>query len=302
MRHSLTGRTVRLAAAAAILALFNAEVSARSVGDGRLRSGEAQKIEPFLGLYRGSFRSAVDTPWPDDDLNLNPCIVGEQDCDVHQAPLANILIELATDAERKPSLGFFYTREDYERGRKLDLLGLGCGSKVGDLIEFSRANTREGAATERLWRLTFRLDTGQCRIGSSQSTERELNLILAGDSASGSRLLLVEIFHGFKDANYLYTMEDGQRRRVRIMSPTVHGGERGFEGKYVCVEDAMGEYPQERCTHVIRTRDGFAIPLPTGTGGVSILFGANTKYSIDLRRTRGELEAQHYTGRFEHVE
>jgi hypothetical protein len=274
--------------------------SARSLGDGKLRGGEADDLVPYVGLYQGSFRSAVETPWPDDDLNLNPCIIGRQDCDVHQAPLADIFIRLSVDAERRPRLRFFYTREDVDQGRVLDLLGLGCGSEVREAVEFARANKASTGDIERRWRITFRLYTGQCRIGSSQSQDRELDLVL-GQDAAGAPVALVQIFRGLRDANYLYTMEDGERRRVRIMSPTVHGGGRGFEGKYVCVEDAMGEYPQSRCTHVIRTREGFAVPLPTGDGGMSVLFGANTKYSIDLERTTGEYDAEHYTARFERV-
>lgn len=292
--------TRTLVATALVLALVTVDGFARSVSDGRLRSGEADKMAPFTGLYQGSFRSAVETPWPDDDLNLNPCVPGRQDCDVHQAPLADIFIALSVDEERRPSLRFYYTREDVDAGRPLDLLGLGCGSEVREVLEFTKANTGEASTVDRRWRLTFRLHTGQCRIGSSQSRERELDLIL-GEASGGEPVALVEIFRGLIDANYLYTMEDGQRRRVRIMSPNVHGGGRGFEGKYVCVEDAIGEYPQDRCTHVIRTREGFVVPLPTGDGGFSVLFGANTKYSIDLKRTAGEYEAEHFTARFERV-
>jgi hypothetical protein len=288
-------------AAAALVVLFTGVGHARSLSDGRLRAGEADKLEPWLGLYQGSFRSAVETPWPDDDLNLNPCIIGRQDCDVHQAPLANIFIRLSLDAERRPSVRFYYTRADLDQERPLDLLGIGCDSEVREALEFGAANTGPASDVARRWRVTFRLYTGQCRIGSSQSQERELDLILAEDEAAGGPVALVEIFRGLRDANFLYTMEDGERRRVRIMSPNVQGTGRGFEGKYVCVEDAMGEYPQSRCTHVIRTREGFAVPLPTGEGGVSVLFGANTRYSIDLKRTTGEYESEHYTARFEQV-
>jgi hypothetical protein len=297
----MTART-HVIAAATLLSLFAVGGYARTLDDGRLRRGEAEKIEPWAGLYRGSFRSAVETPWPDDDLNLNPCIPARQDCDVHQAPLANIYLRVSLGDDREPRLEFFYTREDVDRGRPLDLLGLGCGSTVGEALEFAAANTGDASAETRRWRVTFRLDTGQCRIGSSQSRERELDLVLAEEPEDGRPLALVEIFRGLSDANYLYTVEGGERRRVRIMSPNVHGGGRGFEGKYVCVEDAMGEYPQSRCTHVIRTREGFAVPLPTGEGGVSVLFGANTKYSIELKRTAGEYEAEHYTARFERAE
>lgn len=295
--------TVRLARLLVVLLplIGMADAGARSVSDGRLRAGEAKDTQPWVGLWQGSFRSAVETPWPDDDLNLNPCIIGKQDCDVHQAPLANIFIDLRIDEDRRPAIRFYYTREDYDEGRPLDLLGIGCGSEVRELLEFSKANAREDGSQGRQWRLTFRLNTGQCRIGSSQSRERELNLFLAQDPVSGSPVTHVEIFRGLTDSNYVYTMEDGQRRRVRIMSPSVRGTGRGFEGKYVCVEDAIGEYPADRCTHVIRTREGFAVPLPAGDGRVSVLFGANTKYSIDLKRTTGEFDAEHYTARFERV-
>ena len=52
---------------------------------------------------------------------------------------------------------------------------------------------------------------------------------------------------------------------------------------------------------MIRTREGFAVPLPSGDGRISVLFGVDTKYSMDLERTTCQYEAEHFTARFERV-
>lgn len=294
MERSVRPTAVMLIVGAAAVAL---PISGGHASDGRLGRGDADKVAPFVGTYQGSFRSAVETPWPDDDLNLNPCVQGRDDCSVHRAPLKDIFVTFRL-ADRVPALSFHYTRADADAGRAMDLLGLGCKSRVAEARDLEKADPVAGGAVERQWRLTFRLEAGRCPVGTSLGNDHELNLYLGRDGSSGEPRLEVEILRGTTDRNYLYTVEDGQRRRVKVMRPGNNERGEGYAGDYVCVEDAMGEFPPERCTTVEKTKTGFVLPFPVSGDGVGVVFGTNRKTSLKLERTQGAVEADYFSAQF----
>lgn len=263
-------------------------------GDGLDRRYAA--MSPYLGLHVGGFSSAL-TPTPDDDLNFNPCDDRVRDCSVHADPLINILLDLQVAEDSRPALAFYRNESGRAVNNRLDLLGRGCGTKIGAIESFESADRSEAEASSLRWTARFDLQvdnracTGRLRPTSSHF------LLLHGleDPATGERRLQVAIDRSVVDRNYLYVDEDGVRRRVRMdLDNTQDSGRRA---RYrVCIEDDEGEF--SRCVVTDRSLKNFVLPLPV-PGGVALNYTWWYNLYPNLKRTRGLYELEQYLADFE---
>jgi hypothetical protein len=253
------------------------------------------EVEPYLGAYRGSFDSAF-TETPADDLNHNPCEPAEgRSCLTHDDPLTDILLELRRGPDGAVSLAFYRDEQHLAAGRTLDLLGRGCGTRLGPLASVKQQKAQDELHTVA----TFPLDTdnrlclGKLRPVSRHQVNVEMRSHAGADA--GAPMVRVVIDKNLRDTNYLYVVEDGVRRRVRIdLENTVHGVHRN---RYrVCIEDDHGEY--DRCVLTDREFRSFALPLPV-PGGIALNYTWWQELSPRLRRTEGRYVVERYVGRFE---
>jgi len=250
-------------------------------------------VEPYLGLYRGSFETAL-TEDPADDLNYNPCEpTSGQECLTHHAPLTEILLELRRDADGQVRLTFFRTGEDLATRRPLDLLGRGCGTRLGGLASLESADGHRGAVATFPLTAENRICLGKLRPVSRHHVRLELH----PGAAESKREIDVVIDRNVRDTNYLYVVEDGVRRRVRIDLDNTLRGDNGDRYR-VCIEDDLGEYG--RCVLTDREFRSFALPVPV-PGGVAVNYTWWQELRPRLHRTRGRYEVVRYTGRFEPV-
>ena len=120
-------------------------------------------LEPYLGLYQGSFASAL-TEDPEDDLNFNPCNPATRDCSLHQDPHIDILLSLVLDGKGRLDAGFYRSELQLGSGRELDLLGRGCRSRVGRLEKLTPGKRGEAV------RWTARFGIWSC---STEHCQRE---------------------------------------------------------------------------------------------------------------------------------
>ncbi len=263
-------------------------------------TGDRSALEPYLGVYRGSFESAL-TEDPEDDLNFNPCDPRSGPCLTHHRPLRNVLLELAASDRGAPAVRFFLSPVERDAGRTLDLLGSGCGTRIGEL---QRIDSHRGAGSLRhtlVFPLTAenRLCLGKLRPTSTHAVHVELHAAADGtavDTPSG-RFARVVIDKRVTDENYLYVVEDGVRRRVRIDLENRYEDDGRLRYR-VCIENELGEY--DRCVLTDREFRRFAIPVPV-PGGVAINYTWWQELSPQLRRTRGRFTVERYTGRFDPV-
>jgi hypothetical protein len=255
--------------------------------------GEAENASGTLaGTYRGSFDSAL-TADPDDDLNINPCNPATGDCGSHQAPLADILVAVEPTGNSGLSLAFYRSADDRRRGRPLDLLGDGCGTRLGPITGLSR----ETGTDARRWTASVPLTArNRACLGRLRPTsEHALNLIWHHDPAGDAgRSLVVLIDRRVTDANHLYVVEDGVRRRVRI--DLANRLEHDADVRYrVCIEDDLGEYG--RCVMTDREFRQLLLPVPL-PGGAAVSYTWWRQLTPRLRSTRGLYHLEQYRGRF----
>ena len=255
------------------------------------RAEASREAEPFLGLYEGSFESAL-TENPDDDLNFNPCNPATRDCSVHQDPHIDILLKLSRDDRGRLRAAFYRSELDERAGRQLDLLGRGCRSRIGALEKFQRGKRGEPVRWTARFDLTVenRACTGKLRPTSAHF------ILIRGieDPETGEREIEVALDKSVASRNYLYVKEDGVKRRVRLDLDNTQG--KGRRAKYrVCIEDDAGEFGRCVVTDKELKQFGFPMPVP---GGAAVNYTWWYDLFPNLKRTRGLYELTQYTARF----
>lgn len=249
-------------------------------------------LEPYLGLYEGSFASAL-TEDPDDDLNFNPCNPASRDCSVHQDPHIDILLSLSVDDKNRLSTGFYRSETQLRSGRKLDLLGRGCTSNVGRLEKLSQG--KRGEMVQWTARFDLKVSNRAC-MGKLRPTSDHFLLVRGVfDSESGTRHVEVAIDKAVASENYLFVKEDGKERRVRIDLDNTQGAGRRAQYR-VCIEDEFGEFG--RCVVTDKQLKQFGFPLPV-PGGAAVSYTWWYDLFPNLKRTRGLYTLDQYTARFE---
>lgn len=251
-------------------------------------------LEPYLGLYQGSFASAL-TEYPDDDLNFNPCNPASRDCSIHQDPHIDILLSLSLDGNNKLVAGFYRSETQVRSGRQLDLLGRGCRSEVGRLEKLSQGKLGEAIR----WTARFELNVeSRACLGKLRPTSSHFLLVQGiQDPESGDQHVLVSIDKSVSSQNYLYVKEDGKERRVRMDLDNTQGSGRRAQYR-VCIEDDYGDFG--RCVVTDKELKNFALPMPV-PGGAAVNYTWWYDLFPNLKRTQGLYEVTQYTARFELV-
>ena len=249
-------------------------------------------LEPFLGLYQGSFDSAL-TADPDDDLNFNPCNPASRDCALHSDPHIDILLELSLDEKKNLRARFYRSETHIRSGRQLDLLGRGCRSEAGRLEKLTKGKKGEPVKWEARFDLPVenRACTGKLRPTSDHF------ILVRGivDEETGAQLVEVAIDKSVASENYLYVKEDGVERRIRLDLANTQG--KGRRAQYrVCIEDHLGEFGRCVVTDKELKQFGFPMPLP---GGAAVIYTWWYDLFPNLKRTRGLYRLEQYTARFE---
>jgi hypothetical protein len=248
-------------------------------------------LEPFLGLYEGSFESAL-TEDPNDDLNFNPCNPATRDCSLHQDPHIDILLLLEKGDGKNLEAGFYRSESQLRSGRALDLLGRGCGSRVGGLQKLTEGKRGEPVRWTARFGLT--VENRAC-LGKLRPTSDHFLLVQGvEDPESGARQVVVTIDKSVASQNYLYVKEDGKERRVRMDLDNTQG--KGRRAKYrVCIEDDLGEFTN--CVVTDKELKNFVLPMPV-PGGAAVNYTWWYDLFPNLKRTQGLYEVTQYTARF----
>ncbi len=246
-------------------------------------------VETFSGTYQGSFGSAL-TEDPSDDLNYIPCDSSRQRCLSTDAYLADIVLDLSEGADGAVRLRFFRSLSDQRRRAELDLLGRGCHTDIGPL----RSLQYDSESGDRL--ATFPLTAGNsiCLNKLRPAGVQEIKLTLSKSSESGVRTAHVRIDKNVVSANYLYVVQNGVHRRVKIdLDNSLRTRPRT---RYrVCIENDYGEFTD--CVFTDQKMKQVLLPVPI-PGGVAISYTWWHQLTPKLKRTQGLYRVEQYSGRF----
>jgi hypothetical protein len=243
----------------------------------------------FAGRYEGSFASALSQR-VSDDLNFNTC-TQESDCDTQHNALVDIVLEINVDERGRLAAVFF---ADREASRPLDLLGRGCGSRVGELESLSRDTSLPDLQYSA--RFALHVENRHC-AGRLRPTSSHFMQVRLYRSAAGQRTAEVLIDKAVVSKNYLYVEEDGVRRRVRIdVDNTPARPQRG--GYRVCIEDEDDDGEFGRCVMTDKELKQILLPVPV-PGGVAVNYTWWYDLTPNLKRTHKLYELEQYVGRFQ---
>lgn len=257
------------------------------MGPGSTR--EQAGLNDFLGSYKGSFGSAL-TKDPLDDLNYNPCDNAKERCLGEDAYLADIVLDLSRDADNRLRLRFFRSPGDQKKGTELDLLGFGCATRIGVM----NASTRDSKTGKRIASFPLTAQNRMCLNKLRPTNTHEIKVTLNDDPESGTRLAHALIDKNVVNANYLYVVEDGVERRVKIDTDNTLKTPTGKSYR-VCIENRFGEF--ESCVLTDRELKQVLLPVPV-PGGVAVNYTWWYKLTPNLKRTQGLYRLEQYSGRF----
>jgi hypothetical protein len=235
---------VLLCLAAALTFGVGAPVHAAGVRDGVVPERDLPRLMPLLGDYRGQWNSELTETAVDD---------------ISRYELDNPVMRLFLDADNRLGVQFFLDADAAKNGQPLDLLGFGCRSRVGPLIELKTASAKDGAAPIVV-EASFDFDWGRCPSRLHAVPTNDLRMQVALDPVDGEvevRLTLVRKVQGDYRA---YATRDGYRREVKVRPKPEGGGSVYHPALEYCVENEKGEI--EACFDQESDVRGFVVPFP----------------------------------------
>jgi hypothetical protein len=256
-------RVVSLAFVSLVGALaFGAAAGADTIKNGVLSKKQADAIAPYMGDYEGQWNSSIT-----EDLTTDG---------ISRYVLENPVMRLAIDAQNKLHLTFYMDRASAQANDELDLLGYGCRSRVGNLLELDLNKTLQGATPAKsppkdasadsgpqpyqafAARLDF--DWGNCpsRVYAVPSNDLELALLI--DDKTHEYVVNLRLLKRMQPDNKVVMDEHGVQRVVKIRPNPDNPGSLYTPNMQYCVMNDVGEVQQcfDRETELKR----FIVPFP----------------------------------------
>jgi len=253
-------RVVSLALVAAF-ACGAASIKADTIKNGVVPKKYVATLAPYLGDYEGQWNSSIT-----EDLTTDG---------ISRYVLENPVMRLSIDATDKLHLTFYMDRTSARANDELDLLGFGCHSRVGNLLELDMNKAPKGAPSKnaasaggtadapqpyQVFAARLDFDWGNCpsRVYAVPSNDLELALLV--DDKAREYVVNLRLLKRMQPDNKVVMEDHGVQRVVKIRpNPDNPGGLYSPNMQY-CVLNEVGEVQQcfDRETELKR----FIVPFP----------------------------------------
>jgi hypothetical protein len=226
--------------------------------NGVLSKKQTDALAPYMGDYEGQWNSSIT-----EDLTTDG---------ISRYVLENPVMRLAIDSQNVLHLTFYMDRASAQANDELDLLGFGCRSRVGDLLELDMNKTPKGAnpakdtstdsAPQPYQAFAARLDFdwGNCpsRVYAVPSNDLELALLI--DDKAHEYVVNLRLLKRMQPDDKVVMDEHGVRRVVKIRPNPDNPGSLYAPNMQYCVMNDVGEVQQcfDRETELKR----FIVPFP----------------------------------------
>jgi hypothetical protein len=260
--------TIRFAMQSRVVLIVVMFAAACGAGSGRadaIKNGVVPKkyvatLTPYMGDYEGQWNSSVTQDLTTDGIS--------------RYVLENPVMRLSIDTTDKLHLTFYMDRASARANDELDLLGFGCHSRVGDLLELdmnkapkaaapnSAPAAEAGTAPQPYQAFAARLDFdwGKCpsRVYAVPSNDLELALLV--DDKTHEYVVNLRLLKRMQPDNKVVMEDHGVQRVVKIRpNPDNPGGLYAPNMQY-CVLNAVGEV--EKCFDRETELKRFIVPFP----------------------------------------
>jgi len=265
--------------AAIVLTIACAPVFGITIDDGVVPKDKAALIAPYMGDYQGQW---------------NPSVTDEVTDGISRYQLDNPVMRLSLDRSNRLRVQFFMDRASAQADDELDLLGFGCRSGVGDVLELDtpRPPKKVDADTAPYPVLTaqFEFDWGNCpsRVYAVPSNHLELALLV--DESTREYVVNLRLLKRMQPDNKIVMQEGGRQRVVKVRPKT---DRRPGEGSVYnppleyCVLNEFGEV--DKCFDRESELKRYIVPFPFP--GFSALWW--TKKTPDLKVVKGVKKTYH---------
>ena len=243
MRILIVTIVVLLAAASAQTVL------AKKVAGGVVPQAQLALVRQFLGDYEGQW----DTELTEDPYD-----------DISRYELKNPVLRLRLDDGKRLKVVFFLDRATAAAGEELDLLGFGCKSGVGDLVEFTVPKRSKTAAEEAyaVFDAKFDFVWGGCPSRVHAVASNKFELTVGVNPVEEETLIRALLLRRVRADNKLIAKHGGQQYEVKARPATPDPESTRPPPLEFCSENALGE---EQCVQQSSQTKTVVLPLPLGS-------------------------------------
>lgn len=273
-------RLARVTSLLVYLACIPLPSEGAQVKDGVVPSRYRDPLVTLIGDYRGS--------WEGDDPDAGQYGISHDE-------LGEIIARLDLDDTNRLRLKFFELTSDDQAGRPLDLLGRGCNSRVGPLLEID-LDTMKLEGSDGFIRLSaiFALDTGRCRARVDVTGSPSLRLELVEDPAGNEDALLLSVLRTITVKNQLYA-KTGEGW-VKVTAKVTEGGTLYNPKLEYCYEDLNGK---ASCFERTKEKRDLLLPVPL-PGQAGVFYGWHTTREPKIKSEK-EITREHHRGEFRRI-
>jgi hypothetical protein len=231
-------QTSHITTVLAVVALLAAAAApCATLKNGIVPQADVARVSPYLGDYEGHWSSEISRY----ELELP-------------------VLRLALDSDHRLTIEFFMDAAAAARGEPLDLLGFGCNSKVGPLLQlaFTKATGADKQSTQL--DASFDFDWGRCPARVYAVPSNDLLLTLTRDTGTREYVATLKLLKSISADDTLYAVADGQRREVKVRPKADGGGSLYHPALEYCVQNDLGE--TEQCFEQKSELKRFLVPFP----------------------------------------
>jgi hypothetical protein len=234
----------------ALFGLHAGVTSAAPASAGRVPAPMLETAHKFSGDYGGNW----NTELTDSDVD-----------DISRYDLADSVMRLAVDEGNRLTVRFFFDPGAAAQNRTLDLLGFGCNSNIGPLLEMGQHEAEDGTLVTRA---TFDFDWGRCpsRVHSVATTKLHVELVesLVEETARREQAVRLQLLRKVQGDYQVYASVDGKRQPVEVRPKEGGGGTLYNPALEYCTQDEYGESTCVTQRSELKV-SGAPVPLPGAT-------------------------------------
>lgn len=245
---------------------------AATIKNGVVPKNQIEWVKPYLGDYEGQWNSSVTEDVSDG---------------ISRYKLENPVMRLSLDAQNRLRVQFYIDPASAQLNDELDLLGFGCHSKVGDLLELDTTKPPKGTPTEpyQVFAARFDFDWGNCpaRVYAVPSNDLEFALLI--DPNDRQYVVQLRLLKRVQADGKIVVEEKGVQRTVKVRRKP--GGSLYDPKMEYCVMNELGEI--EKCFDRESELKQYIVPFPFP--GLSAVW--YTKKSPNLKVVPGVKKTYH---------
>ena len=257
-----------------ILTCVALSVAAASIKNGAVPKNLIARVTPFLGDYQGEWSSSVAQDVSDG---------------ISRYKLDNPVLRLSLDTSNRLRVQFYIDPASARLEDELDLLGFGCRSKVGDLLELAMTKPPKQLTADSYPVFAARLDFdwGNCPSRVHAVPSNDLHLSLLVDPTSQQYVIRLQLLKRVQGDSKIVVEDHGVQRVVKVRPKAADPGSLYDPNMEYCVLNELGEIEQcfDRETELKR----YIVPFPFP--GFSALW--YTKNSANLKVIPGVKKTYH---------